>query len=83
MKWLVILALLAGAAAGATYTRYQSFSPCDWMARDLEATTGLPSLVVQARIKALFLLDGVTDPDPVDCLLAWWDVRQEGLPPES
>lgn len=83
MKWLAILVLLAGAAAGATYARYESFSPCDWMARDLETSTGLPGLVVQARIKAHFLLEGTTDPDSLDCLLAWWDIRQEGLPPES
>ena len=79
--WLVVV--LALAAAGATWYRYQSFSPCDWMAQDLEAQTGMPSLVVQARIKAYFLLDGVTDPGAMECLFAWWDVRQEGLPPES
>ena len=83
MRWLALVVVLLLAAAGSTYFRYQSFSPCDWMAQDLEAQTGLPNLVIQARIKALFLLDGVTDPDPVDCLLAWWDVRQDGLPPES
>lgn len=83
MRWLALVVVLLVAAAGSTYLRYQSFSPCDWMAQDLEAQTGLPNLVIQARIKALFLLDGIADPGPVDCLLAWWDVRQEGLPPDS
>ena len=83
MRVLTIIALLLIGAATATYARYESFSPCDWMAQDLEASSGLPELLVQARIKAHFLLEGITDPDHVDCLLAWWDLRQDGLPPDS
>ena len=83
MRTLIIVGLLLVAATVATFVRYESFSPCDWMAQDLEAQTGMPALIVQARIKGHFLLEGITDPDPVDCLLAWWEVRQEGLPPES
>ena len=83
MRWLAILLALGVAATGATYLRYESFSPCDWMARDLESSTGLPGLIVQARIKGHFLLEGIADPDQVDCLLAWWDLRRDGLPPDS
>ena len=80
MRIVSIVFVLAIAAVAATYWRYQSFDPCDWMAHDLEEQTGLPELIVQARIKAYFLLDGVADPGPQDCLLAWWEVRREGLP---
>ncbi len=83
MRTLLVIAILFVAASAATFARYESFSPCDWMARDLEAKTGWPSLAVEARIKAYFLLDGIVDPDPVDCLFAWWGVRREGLPPET
>ena len=80
MRIVAILVMLAIAAAAATYWRYRSFDPCDWMAQDLEAQTGLPSLIVQGRITAYFLLDGITDPGPDDCLFAWWEVRRGGLP---
>ena len=83
MRLLIIVAALLVAAAAATFARYESFSPCDWMARDLESSTGLPGLIVQARIKGHFLLEGIADPDQVDCLLAWWDLRRDGLPPGS
>ena len=83
MRTLLIIAGLLIAAAAATFVRYESFDPCDWMAQDLEAKTGLPGLIIQARIRAHFLLDGITEPDQIDCLLAWWEIRKDGLPPES
>ena len=83
MKYLVIALILVAAATGATYARYRSFSPCDWMEQDLAVQTGLPLLVVQARIKADFLLQGIIDPHPGECLVEWWKVRREGLPEPS
>ena len=83
MKYLLIALILVAAAAGATYVRYQSFSPCDWMEQDLVEQTGLPRLIVQARIQADFLLQGITDPNPGECLVEWWKVRREGLPEQS
>jgi hypothetical protein len=38
--------------------------------------------VDEARMRADFLLDGVTDPNAQDCLLKWWKLRQED-PPKS
>ncbi|MCG8355066.1 MAG: hypothetical protein MI920_05805 [Kiloniellales bacterium] len=83
MKALVIVCLLIVAAGAATFYRYQSFSPCDWMHQDLVEQTGLPELVIEARIKAVFLLDGITDPAPHECLVEWWEVRLNGLPEEN
>ena len=80
---LTVLLLLAIAAAGATYGRYQSLDPCDWMEQDLAATFGLTALVVEARIRADFLLQGIVDPSPTDCLLEWWRLRRDGLVPPS
>ena len=80
MKFVLIVIGLAVAATIATYARYQSLYPCDWMERDLVRQTELPSLVVRARIRAAFLIDGITDPGPYDCIMAWWEFRAEGLP---
>ena len=79
LKGVVLVAFLAGAAMGATYWRYQSLDPCDWMTRDLVEESGLPELMVMARIRAEFLLEGVTDPDPGQCLFKWWALRRDGL----
>ncbi len=83
MKFVLIVIGLAIAATIATYARYQSLNPCDWMERDLVRQTELPSLVVRARIHAAFLIDGITDPGPYDCIMAWWEFRAEGLPGDS
>ena len=83
MKFVLIVIGLAVAATIATYARYQSLNPCDWMEQDLARQTGLPPLVVRVRIRAAFLIDGITDPDPYDCILRWWEFRAEGLPGES
>ena len=74
---------LAVAATIATYARYQSLNPCDWMERDMARQTDLPTLVVRARIRAAFLIDGITEPDVYDCVMAWWEFRAEELPGES
>ena len=73
-----ILILLA--AAVATYGRYGSYDPCQWMETDMVKSSGLPHLVVRARIKAHFLVDGVTNPDLGQCLMGWWKSRADGLP---
>jgi hypothetical protein len=80
MKALLLVAGLLLAAVVATLFRYQSLHPCDWMERDLTEAYGLPALVAQAQIRAAFLLEGVTEPDALDCLLKWWDWRSEGIP---
>ena len=83
MKFVLIVIGLAIAATIATYARYESLNPCDWMERDLARQTGLPPLVVRVRIRGAFLIDGITDPGPYDCIMAWWEFRAEGLPGES
>lgn len=83
MKFVLIVIGLAVAATIATYARYQSLNPCDWMAQDLAQQTGLPPLVVRVRIRTAFLIDGITDPGPSDCLFGWWEFRTEGLPGDS
>ena len=83
MRYALLVLGLALAATVATYVRYESLDPCDWMEHDLADQTGLPRVVVEARIRAGFLLDGITEPGPGDCLLEWWEWRSEGLPEEG
>ncbi len=83
MKLVLIVIGLAVAATVATYARYGSLNPCDWMERDVARQMGLPPMVVRVRIRAAFLIDGISDPAPSDCLFGWWEFRSEGLPGES
>lgn len=80
MKLVLVLILGIVAASTVTYARYGSFSPCDWMQQDLAQRSDLPLLVVQGRIRADFLIQGIIDPNPYDCVLAWWKFRAQGLP---
>tara|TARA_Y100001936_G_scaffold246114_1_gene289404 strand:- start:13199 stop:13510 length:312 start_codon:yes stop_codon:yes gene_type:complete len=77
-KTLLVLVLLVAGATAATWMRYESFDPCAWMQQEMVEESGLPELIVIARIKAAFLLDGVTEPTPKQCLYAWWKHRFEG-----
>ena len=79
LKAASYLALLVVAAMAATYWRYQSLDPCDWMLRDLVEESGWPEIAVETRIRGEFLLEGVTDPDPGQCLIKWWALRRDGL----
>lgn len=81
MRILLIVIVLCVAASAATYARYESLHPCAWMEQDLAQQSSLPLIAVQARIRAAFLLDGITEPGALDCLTEWWHLRQEGLPP--
>jgi hypothetical protein len=84
MKSFLLFAVLLLLAAGvATYVRYGTFDPCDWMEQDLAKQSGLPRLVVKARIQAKFLMDGISEPDLRQCTLAWWEARAEDLPDGS
>ncbi|TQV83503.1 hypothetical protein [Denitrobaculum tricleocarpae] len=82
MKYLVVVIGLAVVAAGATFLRYESFDPCDWIEADMLKSSDLPLLVVQSRISAYFLLDGIVSPDFGECLLGWWEFRLDGIPEE-
>lgn len=81
MKYLPLIAILLLAAVGATYWHYRSLDPCDWMAMDSADRSGLPLPIVRARIAGEFLLKGITDPAPLDCVVEWWRLRQDNPPP--
>ena len=83
VRFVVIVAGLLLVAAIATYGRYQSLHPCDWMEEDLAAQSSLPRVAIELQISAAFLLEGVADPSVGDCLVKWWDWRREGLPLEE
>ena len=83
VRFAVIVAGLLAAAAVATYARYESLDPCDWMEQDLVTQSGLPAVAVEIRIRAAFLLDGITEPDAGDCLVKWWEWRRDGVPKEE
>lgn len=74
---------LGFAAAAATYIRYESFDPCDWMVHDEARGSSLPRAVVRAHIQARFLLQGVRQPDAYQCLQAWWKFRADNIPKGS
>lgn len=70
---------VAGIAATiATYSRYESFDPCVWMEQDMAHQSRLPRVVMQGRIRADFLIQGVSNPDRYQCLTAWWKFRANG-----
>lgn len=79
MRYALLVIALAAAATVATYVRYESLDPCDWMEQDMARQSALPLLVVRARIRAEFLLEGITEPTATDCLSRWWEIRAEGL----
>jgi hypothetical protein len=79
MRYALLVIGLAVAATVATYARYESLDPCDWMEQDLARQSGLPLIVVRARIRAEFLLEGITEPTAADCLSRWWEIRADGL----
>ncbi len=80
MRYLGIAAAIVVAAAIATFARYESFDPCDWLEQDMTRALGMPPVVAQARIRATFMFRGIVEPDPYDCLDAWWHLKAEGLP---
>ena len=83
VRFVVIVAGFLLVAAIATYARYQSLHPCDWMEEDLAAQSSLPRVAIELQIGTAFLLEGIADPGAGDCLVKWWDWRREGLPLEE
>lgn len=75
MKYLVLAVGAVIAAVIATFVRYQSLYPCDWLKHDTAARLGVPPLVAEAKVRADFLVKGVTDPTAGQCLTAWWDFK--------
>jgi hypothetical protein len=80
MKYVVIALVALAAAAVATFVRYESFDPCDWMEQDLTRKSGLPPIIVKGQIRADFILRGIASPGPYECVKAWWRFRANGLP---
>jgi len=68
---------VALAASVATYFRYHSFDPCNWMAQDIARHTGVSVILTETKVKADFLMRGITQPDPTECVLAWWKERAD------
>ena len=84
MKMVAVgLVAIGLAAAIATWSRYESFDPCVWMEQDLARDSNLPRLAIRARIQAEFLLRGIGNPGPYQCLQAWWKFRADNLPKGS
>lgn len=77
IKSIVLLLGIAVFASGATYGRYGNFDPCDWTAQDHSKSTLVPKIIWEGRLKAKFLVEGITQPTFSDCMLAWWESRAE------
>lgn len=75
MKVLLIVVGLLAAAGAATYARYESLDPCTWLVQDAARQSGLPPLAEEARIRAGFLVRGIAEPGPYECVEAWWRLR--------
>ncbi len=82
-KVVITLLILVVAAAGATFWRYQSFDPCEWLKQDMAAKSDLPGLFVEGQIRWDFLFDGVADPDGMQCLKKWWNFRADEEPKKA
>ncbi len=78
--YVSLLLVLLVVATAATFVQYRSLHPCDWLRVDAGRQSQLPEQLLRARLRGLFLLRGVVEPGPVDCLTEWWRVRQRGLP---
>lgn len=78
-RFLMILILCAAGAIAATYWRYDSLHPCDWLQQDMVRASGQPEFWVSIRIQARFLLEGITEPTAEQCLDGWWNFRLEEL----
>ena len=80
MRLLIVAAVIAVFAAGGTWYRYGSLDACTWLEEDMARDSALPRVLIEARISAQFLLDGIADPGFTDCLYGWWSYRLEDLP---
>ena len=82
MRYLVFVVVLGLAGVIATFARYESLDPCEWLEQDMARALGMPLIVAQARIHAGFLFRGIVEPTSVECLEDWWQLKAEGLPEE-
>ena len=80
MKYIGFVVVLGLAAVIATFARYESFDPCEWLEQDMTRSLGMPRLVAQARIRAGFMIRGIVEPTSRECLDDWWQLKAEGLP---
>ena len=78
MKYLGIGVVLAVAAVIATFARYESIDPCEWLEQDMTRALGMPRVVAQARIRAGFMFRGIVEPTSGECLKEWWRLKSEG-----
>ena len=78
-NFVLIVSGILIASTIATYGRYKSLNPCDWMEQDLAQRSNLPLIVLQGQIRANFLLKGITAPGPYECIVEWWHLRQTGV----
>ena len=83
LRGLLLAGLLVAAAVAATYVRYGSLDPCRWTVQDMTASSGMPELLIEARIRAQFVLEGVLEPGFSDCLHGWWAFRLDDLPEQQ
>jgi hypothetical protein len=82
MRYLGIVVVLGLAAVIATFARYESLDPCEWLEQDMTRALGMPKIVAQAQIRATFLFRGIVEPTSRECLDDWWQLKAEGLPEE-
>jgi len=77
VKSFIIILIISLGAILATWAKYQSLDPCEWLHRDISQKINLPILMIKAQVKAGFLLHGIASPSAGQCIYAWWKYRFE------
>lgn len=83
MRYVAIGFALVIAGLVATFVRYGSVNPCEWLILDTARLRGLPLIVAETRVRAAFMVRGTTSPGYTQCLTAWWDLRADGASAEA
>lgn len=78
MRYVAVGFALVVAALVATFVRYGSVDPCEWLILDTARLRELPLIVAETRVRAAFMVRGTTQPGYTACLTAWWDLRANG-----
>ena len=77
MRVFVLVFALSAAGIAATFARYGSLHPCDWLLHDMVDASDMPEPLVEPSVQLRLLFDGLIQPTALDCLDRWWSFRIE------
>jgi len=79
MRVFILVFALSAVGVAATFARYGSLHPCDWLRQDMTAASILPESLVRGQIRLRSFLEGTIEPDALDCLEWWWSFRSKEI----